>query len=135
MASKPAIAELVEHGKRLVRFAKKTSVNSLLKAADPNGRGLKASVPTRWNSEWTLLESIRHSFQALQSLPGVADKDEVVRLLEPIDKGELDAVVDVLGFFNSASEELSASKELTGFLVPLVLEHAKRHMEPAATDT
>ena len=104
MASTPAIAELVEHGKRLVRFAKKTSVNSLLKAADPNGRGLKASVPTRWNSEWTMLESIRHSFHALQSLPGVANKDEVVRLLEPIDKGELDAVVDVLGFFNSASE-------------------------------
>ena len=135
MNSTPAVADLVDNGKKLVRYAKKTSVNSVLKAADPNGRGLKASVPTRWNSEWTMLESISHSFTALQTLPGVADKDEVVRLLELIDRRELDAVVKVLGFFNSASEKLSASDEPTGFLVALVLEHAKRHLEPAPADS
>lgn len=135
MSGTPAVADLVDNGKKLVRYAKKTNINSIIKAADPNGRGLKASVPTRWNSEWTMLESILHSIPALQTLPGVADKDEVVRLLDLIDPRELRAVADVLEFFNSASEKLSASNEPTGFLVPLVLEHAKRHLEPKPADT
>ena len=130
----PEVAPLLEAAKKLVRFSKKTNVNSLIKASDPNGRGLKAAVPTRWNSEWVMLDSIVHAHSSLTTMAGVAERDEVRQHMEVLEKEELEAVVAVLAFFNDASKQLSASKQPTGFLVPLMLEHARRQLQPAPAD-
>ena len=134
MRDTPEVSEMVDAAKKLVKFSKKSNVNSLLKKSDSNARGLKACVPTRWNSEWTMLESILHAHTALTTLAGVAEREEVGRQMELLDKEDLEAVVGVLQFFNEASKKLSASSQPTGFLVPLVLEHARRHLQPGQSD-
>ena len=129
-----SVTALVDAGKKLVRLSKKTNLNSLLKSADPLGRGLKAAVPTRWNSEWIMLQSILHAHTALTTMEGVADRENVCCLMDMLDGADLSGVVEVLRFFHDASTQLSASKQPTGFLIPLVLEHARRHLQPASTD-
>ena len=54
--------------------------------------------------------------------------------MEVLEKAELEAVVSLLSFFNSASQQLSASKQPTGFLVPLMMEKARQHLQPDAAD-
>ena len=128
------LTPIIAAAKKLVRFSKKTTINSKLKARDPNGRGLKSAVPTRWNSEYIMLESIVHSYPALTTMAGVADREEVIRHMEELEKEELEAVVSLLGFFDDASKQLSASKQPTSFLVPLLVEQSRRHLQPDAAD-
>ena len=128
------LTPIIDAAKKLVRFSKKTTINSKIKAGDPNGRGLKSAVPTRWNSEYIMLESIVHSYPALTTMAGVADREEVIRHMEELEKEELEAVVSLLGFFDDASKQLSASKQPTSFLVPLMVEQSRRHLQPDAAD-
>ena len=74
-----------------------------------------------------MLESILHAHTALTSLEGVADRESVVVLVDLLGKTDLTVVVEALRLFNDASLQLSASKQPTGFLVPLVLAISSQH--------
>ncbi|KAF0299734.1 PiggyBac transposable element-derived protein 4 [Amphibalanus amphitrite] len=80
-----------------------------------------------------MLESIVHCYPALTTMAGVADR-EMIRHMEELEKEELRAVVSLLGFFDDASKQLSASKQPTRFLVPLIVEQSRRHLQPDAAD-
>ncbi|KAF0299737.1 hypothetical protein FJT64_003437 [Amphibalanus amphitrite] len=89
-----------------------------------------------------MLESIVLSYPALTTMAGVADREEMIRHMEELEEelqavlsqGILSEVVSTLGFFDDASKQLSASKQPTRFLVPLMVEQSRRHLQPDAAD-
>jgi hypothetical protein len=105
----PEIKDLVEKASKLVRYSKKSDgVMASLKTT------LKSTVPTRWNTHYDMLESIRKNFAQIQTT--LADKNQTSRL-SGIDINVLTQVCSFLQQFKEASLHLEATKVPTLYLV------------------
>jgi len=120
LKSHPEIQLALSSLKRLVRYFKKSGLNSKLTT------GLKQSVATRWNSEVIMIESYVKSSTEVQAL--LLENKQLERLSGIKDKVLADLLC-VIKPFRKASEELSAEKVVTvDKIVPtyfLLIRHLK----------
>jgi hypothetical protein len=104
----PDLQALVSNCKTLVRHFKHAALQSKLK------KTLKQECPTRWNSLYTMMESIASQYDDVHDI--LAERKEL-RFLYAIDKNLLTAIVDFLEHFKVVSETVCSDSKPTLHLV------------------
>lgn len=99
---------LLTNCKSLVRHFKHTGLQKELT------KTLKQECPTRWNSTYTMLESILTQFDEIHE---VLSQRKDLRFLYAIDRDQLSALVSFLEHFKTASESVCADSKPTLHLV------------------
>ncbi|XP_043246208.1 uncharacterized protein LOC122393854 [Amphibalanus amphitrite] len=120
------IRTILDSTKRMVKFAKKSGLNKALSSA------VKQSVPTRWNSDLIMLESVLAIYDELKDFRHRQEVDDFLMVVSP---SEITDLTEVLSFFGSVSAQLESAKTPTGNLVPVVYQLAMRHLSPEAQDS
>lgn len=113
----PEIAELCNICSKLVRYFKKSGINSKLQST------LKSFCPTRWNTIFYLLRSVEKNWVDISSI--LQEKNEMQRI-NNINLSSIDAVVQVLGSFEEASKKLEGENYSTMHWVYIYIHRLKK---------
>jgi hAT family C-terminal dimerisation region len=100
----PGLRQFLEKCKKIVKYFKKSGLNSRL------NKTLKQEVVTRWNSLYTMLESIYSAYDQVKELLYQSEKMEK---LAGVRKQSLKELTEFLNIFKCCSERLSAEKTPT----------------------
>ena len=115
-----ACSELVTHFKRC-------ELNSLLNSS------LKQLCKTRWNSVHEMLLSIDVNFKQIEDI--LLERKEYSLYMDKIDQSLLRDTAEILSFFKSASEQLSADQQPTLHLVLPWINKLRASCEGKTTDS
>lgn len=120
------LSELIEASKKLVKYFKHSELNKKLT------KSLKQHIKTRWNSVYTMLQSIFDVQSEIKSL--LLNKDELNRISK-IDFDLLSKLLDFLKLFKECSEKLSSEKTPTIHIYVLWYDKLKNHCKQKMLDS
>ena len=123
-----AVLDLISAGKELVRFIKKSSLQEQL------SKTLKQSQATRWNSTFTMLQSILDSYDELQQLLAIKRPSEL-HCLTAINKSLLKELTDFLHEFEIATKACEGEHHPTLHRVIPLMKQLEAHCESAEGDS
>ncbi len=112
--------------KSLVTFFKHSGLNSKLKCT------LKQSVPTRWNSQITMLESYKSSASEIE--PILLEKKQLNRLIG-LNEDLITELIQVLKPFKITSDIFSSEKVVTVDKIVLKHHYLEKHLEEKQDDS
>lgn len=104
----PQLAELVTNCSKLVKYFKKSGINSNMKTS------LKSMCPTRWNTVFYLLKSVEENWIEIFQILKERNED---RRIQDINLNDISSITQLLQHFEDASKKLEADKYPTLHLV------------------
>ena len=115
--------------KNIVRYSKKSRLQTKLEVS------LKPAVPTRWNSNLRMMESVAKNLEKLRQLANDDGDKKLQRFMLDVNDQLLADVIALLQPFDAATRMLSADKSPTLHLtVPAKLQ-LQKHLAAKATDS
>ena len=117
-----AISNLLTSTKELVRYIKKSGLQDQL------AKTVKQACPTRWNSTYTMLQSVLEGYDDLQKLFAIQRPRELSRLTA-IQKDLLEELVNFLAMFEGTTKACEGQIEPTLHLVIPLMKKLSAHSE------
>jgi hypothetical protein len=122
----PRVDSLIKACSELVTHFKRCELNPLLATS------LKQQCDTRWNSVYDMLHSIDSNFKQVEDI--LFSRKEHSIYMDTIDKSLLKDLSELLSYFKTASEQLSADQEPTLHLVLPWINKLKSYCEIKMND-
>lgn len=122
-----SVNKLLERCKRLVKFAKKSSIQG------SPGTTLKQSVSTRWNSDLIMAQSVIANYSQLENI--LVQKRALDCLFSNSEMSALKEVCNVLKDFNDTTVELSSQSKPTLPYVVMWHDTLVKCCEPQPSDS
>ena len=123
-----SITSLLKSCKGLVRYVKTNSIQNILQ------KSIKQSCDTRWNSTYTMLDSIKTQYEDLVRV-FTEHKPRELHRITSIDLDLLNELLHFLEPFLHATKACEGEKEPTIHLVIPWITKLKRHCEVVDTDS
>ena len=123
----PAIFQMINSSKDLVRYFKRSSLHNLLNIS------LKQACSTRWNSIY-LMKPILEQYENIESILFEHKRSEVIRISN-IDRHLLKELIDFLEIFYNATNEIEGDLEPTLHLVLPWMKKIKQYCNEGISET
>ena len=124
----PAIFQMINSSKDLVRYFKRSSLHNLLNIS------LKQACSTRWNSIYLMLKPILEQYENIESILFEHKRSEVIRISN-IDRHLLKELIDFLEIFYNATNEIEGDLEPTLHLVLPWMKKIKQYCNEGISET